>query len=125
MKDSVLTEKAPRPVGPYSQAVRAGGFVFVSGQLPLDPVSGTMPDSVQEQAVQSMRNVGAVLEKAGLSFADVVKTTVFLADIADFPAVNAVYASFFCEPFPARSCFAVKSLPSAAKVEIEVIAAES
>ncbi len=117
------TTAAPGAVGPYSQAMATGGFVFASGQLPIDPATKTMPDDVKEQAAQSLRNVKAILEAAGTGLDKVLKATVYLADIKDFPAVNEVYATFFSAPFPARSCFAVAALPLGAKVEVEVIAA--
>lgn len=123
MKKSVTSGQAPAAIGPYSQAIDAGSLVFVSGQLPIDPATGVMPEDVSEQTKQSLTNAKAVLEAAGLSLDNVVKTTVFLADMADFGAMNAVYESFFAAPFPARSAVAVKTLPKAAKVEIEVIAA--
>lgn len=122
MKKSVTSNQAPAAIGPYSQAIDAGAFVFVSGQLPIDPANGSMPDDVSEQAKQSLSNAKAVLEAAGLNLEDVVKTTVFLADMGDFGAMNAVYESFFSAPYPARSAVAVKTLPKGAKVEIEVIA---
>ena len=113
-------------IGPYSQAVDSGaGLVFLSGQLPLDPATGAFPEGgIQAQTRQSLRNVQAILEAAGLSLANVVKTTVFLADMGDFAAMNEVYASFFAEPFPARSAVAAKALPKGALVEIECIAAK-
>lgn len=123
MKKSVTSNQAPAAIGPYSQAIDAGALVFVSGQLPIDPATGSMPEDVSEQAKQSLTNAKAVLEAAGLSLDNVVKTTVFLADMADFAAMNAVYETFFTSPFPARSAVAVKTLPKGAKVEIEVIAA--
>lgn len=121
----INTEKAPAAIGPYSQAVDSGaGIVFVSGQLPIDPATGAFPDGgVKEQTRQSLTNARAILESAGLELADVVKTTVFLADMADFAAMNEVYASFFTAPFPARSAVAVKTLPKGALVEIECMAA--
>lgn len=125
MKKVIESDCAPRPVGPYSQGIEASGFIFVSGQLPVDPKTGSMPDTPGDQAKQSLENIKAILEKQGASMADVVKTTVFLADIGDFAAVNEVYASYFPAPEPARSCFAVAALPKAAKVEIEVIAVKS
>ena len=120
------TAAAPAAIGPYSQAVDSGtGLVFVSGQLPIDPATGAFPQGgVKEQARQSLLNAGAILSSAGLSLADVVKTTVFLADMADFADMNEVYASFFAAPFPARSAVAVKTLPKGALVEIECIAAK-
>lgn len=122
---AINTEKAPAAIGPYSQAVDSGaGIVFVSGQLPIDPATGAFPDGgVKEQTRQSLTNARAILESAGLELADVVKTTVFLADMADFAAMNEVYASFFTAPFPARSAVAVKTLPKGALVEIECMAA--
>ena len=121
---AISTLEAPAAIGPYSQAIDSGaGLVFVSGQLPIDPATGTFPEGgVAEQARQSLLNAQAILRAAGLELADVVKTTVFLADMGDFAAMNAVYASFFAEPFPARSAVAVKTLPKGALVEIECIA---
>ena len=124
MKKQITTEKAPAAIGPYSQGVDAGELVFVSGQLPIDPATGAMPESAADQAKQSLTNVQAILEQAGTSMANVVKTTIYLADIGDFAAVNEVYAQFFPAPFPSRSCFAVAALPKAAKVEIEAIASK-
>lgn len=120
----IESPKAPGAVGPYSQAIAASGLIFTSGQLPIDPESKTMPENIKEQTAISLGNVKSILEEAGSGLAKVVKTTVYLADIKDFPAVNEVYAAFFGKPFPARSCFAVKDLPLGAKVEIEVIAAQ-
>ena len=120
----IATEHAPGAVGPYSQAVEAGGTVYVSGQVPLVPATGRLVDGViQAQAEQVLRNIGAILEAAGLGYADVVKTTVLLADIADFAAVNEVYARFFTGPvLPARAAFQVAALPLGAGVEIEAVA---
>lgn len=124
MKNAIATTSAPAAIGPYSQGIDAGGLVFVSGQLPIDPATGEMPEGVAEQAARSIANVEAILAEAGLGLGDVVKTTVMLADIADFAAVNAVYAERFGAPCPARSAFAVAALPKpGAKVEIEAIAA--
>ena len=122
----IHTEKAPAAIGPYSQAVDSGaGLVFVSGQLPIDPATGAFPEGgVAEQTRQSLTNARAILRAAGLDLGNVVKTTVFLADMADFGAMNEVYATFFAEPFPARSAVAVKALPKGALVEIECIAAK-
>jgi endoribonuclease L-PSP, putative len=120
----IESPKAPGAVGPYSQAIAVSGLIFTSGQLPIDPESKTMPEGIREQAAISLGNVKNILEEAGSGLDKVVKTTVYLADIKDFPAVNEVYATFFGKPFPARSCFAVKDLPLGAKVEIEVIAAQ-
>ena len=120
----ISTEKAPAAIGPYSQAIEHGGFIFVSGQLPIDPATGAFPEGgVKEQTRPSLTNAKAILEAAGLSLANVVKTTVFLADMGDFAAMNEVYAEFFAEPFPARSAVAVKTLPKNALVEVECIAA--
>ena len=121
----IHTEKAPAAIGPYSQAVDSGaGLVFVSGQLPIDPATGAFPEGgVAEQTRQSLTNARAILQTAGLNLGNVVKTTVFLADMADFGAMNEVYAQFFAAPFPARSAVAVKDLPKGARVEIECIAA--
>ena len=122
MNTAVSTKNAPAAIGPYSQAVRSGDTIYVSGQLPIDPATGAMPEDVAAQAKQSLANVKAVLEAAGSSMEKVVKTTIFLADIADFAAVNEVYAAAFPQPCPARSCFAVAALPKSAKIEIEAIA---
>ena len=124
MKKRIHTDKAPAAIGPYSQAVLAGNFLYVSGQLPIDPATGAFAgDTAAEQAAQSIRNLAAILEEAGMSLNDVVKTTVLLADIADFAAVNEVYAKFFTgEVLPARAAFAVRDLPKGAKVEIELVA---
>lgn len=117
----IATEKAPAALGPYSQAVQVGDFLFASGQIPIDPETGEMPTDIASQAEQSCRNVQAILEASGASLADVVKTTCFLADIADFNAFNEVYAQYFTEK-PARSCVAVRDIPKGALCEIEVIA---
>ena len=119
----ISTANAPAAIGPYSQALDTGSMVFVSGQLPVDPATGTMADTVEQQARQSLANIKAILTEAGLSMADVVKTVIFLADINDFAAVNAVYAKAFAEPFPVRSCVQVAAIPKGAKLEIECIAA--
>ncbi len=120
---AISTTKAPGAIGPYSQAIQAGEFVYTSGQLGLDPTTGAFPaGGVKEQTRQSLMNVKAILEEVGLSMANVVKTTVFLADMDDFAEMNSVYAEFFKEPFPARSAVAVKSLPKNALVEIEAVA---
>jgi len=121
----IQTDKAPAAIGPYSQAIDSGaGLVFVSGQLPIDPATGAFPEGgVQAQTRQSLTNAKAILEAAGLGLQNVVKTTVFLADMGDFAAMNEIYAQFFAAPFPARSAVAVKTLPKGALVEIECIAA--
>lgn len=120
----ISTSNAPAAIGPYSQAIEVNGFVYASGQLPIDPATGAFPEGgVQEQTRQSLLNVQAILAEAGLTLANVVKTTVFLADMGDFAAMNEIYAQFFTQPFPARSAIAVKALPKGALVEIEVVAA--
>lgn len=117
----IATEKAPGAIGPYSQGFVANGFVYTSGQIPVNPADGTIPAGIAAQAQQSCKNVGAILEAGGSSFEKVVKTTCFLADIADFAAFNEVYAKFFTSK-PARSCVAVKDLPKGVLCEIEAIA---
>ena len=125
MKEAISTQKAPGAIGPYSQAVTIGDMVFASGQLGLIPESGAFPEGgIKEQTKQALTNVKAILEAAGATMADVVKTTVFLADMNDFADMNAVYADFFASPYPARSAVAVKSLPKNALVEIEVVASK-
>lgn len=118
----IRTNQAPAAIGPYSQALDMGPMVFVSGQLPVNPETGDMASTIQAQTAQSLRNLRSVLEAAGLSLANVVKTTVFLADLADFADMNEVYACAFAQPFPARSCVQVAAIPKGAKVEIECIA---
>ncbi len=124
MKEVIATASAPAAIGPYSQGVAASGkIVFVSGQLPIDPATGAFAaEDIQGQTEQSLKNVGAILAEAGYGYEDVVKTTVLLADIADFGPMNEVYARFFTGACPARAAFAVKDLPKGAKVEIEAIA---
>ena len=117
----IATEKAPGAIGPYSQGYEANGFVFTSGQIPVEPVSGTIPEGIVAQAEQSCRNVGAILEAAGVGFENVVKTTCFLADMGDFAEFNEVYAKYFLSK-PARSCVAAKALPKGVLCEIEAIA---
>lgn len=121
-KTVVASENAPKAVGPYSAGIDCGEVVYLSGQLGLDPATGKLAEGVEAQAKQSLANVGALLEAAGLGYENVVKTTVLLADINDFATVNAVYGDVFPEPYPARSCFAVAALPMGGLVEIEVIA---
>lgn len=117
------TSNAPAAIGPYSQAIEVGNLVFVSGQLPIDPSTGTFtPGGIKEQTRQSLTNAKAILQKADTDLSKVVKTTVLLSDIADFGAMNEVYAEFFADPYPARSAFAVRDLPKGALVEIEMIA---
>lgn len=122
MKKVIATPKAPAAIGPYSQAIETEEYLFTSGQIPINPATGEIEGTtIEEQAEQVMKNIGAVLEEAGLTFANVVKTTCFLADLADFTAFNAVYGKYFPEAAPARSCFAVAGLPKGAKLEVETI----
>ena len=119
----ISTEKAPAAIGPYSQAIEVAGLVYTSGQIPIDPATGKFAvGGIREQTRQSLLNVKAILEEAGLTLSDVVKTIVFMADMNDFADMNAIYSEFFSEPYPARSAVAVKSLPKGALVEIEVVA---
>lgn len=119
------TDKAPAAIGPYSQAIEVNGMVFASGQIPLDPATGNVVEGgIKEQTRQALTNAKAIMEGAGLTLANVVKTTVFMADMNDFAAMNEVYATFFSAPYPARSAVAVKALPKGALVEIECIAAK-
>jgi len=123
MKKAINTPKAPKAIGPYSQAIMANGFIFVSGQIPIDPEKGEIVGTtVEEQAHQVLKNIKAILEEAGSSLAEVVKATVYLADMNDFARMNAVYAQYFPEPYPARAAFQVARLPRDVKIEIEVIA---
>ena len=117
----IATEKAPGAIGPYSQGFIAGGFVYTSGQIPVNPADGTVPEGIAAQTAQSCKNVGAILEAAGSGYDKVIKTTCFLADIADFAAFNEVYAKYFISK-PARSCVAVKDLPKGVLCEIEAVA---
>jgi 2-iminobutanoate/2-iminopropanoate deaminase len=123
MKQVISTHQAPAAIGPYSQAIRVGNLLYTSGQIPINPATGNFVEGgIKEQTRQSLTNIKAILEEAGLTMAHVVKTTVFMADMNDFADMNAVYAEFFAEPYPARSAVAVKTLPKGALVEIEVIA---
>ena len=123
MKKVINTVKAPSAIGPYSQAINVNNLVYTSGQIPINTVTGSFVEGgIKEQTRQSLTNVKAILEEAGLTMANVIKTTVFMADMNDFADMNAVYAEFFAEPYPARSAVAVKTLPKGALVEIEVIA---
>ena len=125
VKQIISTDKAPAAIGPYSQAVEAGGLVITSGQLPIDPATGAFPEGIAAQAAQSLANVKAILEAAGTDMDHVLKTTVFLSDMNNFGAMNEVYATFFTEgKFPSRSAVEVARLPKDALVEIEVIAAK-
>lgn len=122
MKKTIASPAAPAAIGPYSQAIELNGTLFVSGQLPVNPATGEMPDGIEAQTRQSLTNVFAILKEAGLGANDVVKTCVLLADIKDFGAMNAVYAEFFPEGKPARVCYQVAALPKAALVEIDAVA---
>ncbi len=123
MNKSIHSPKAPAAIGPYSQAILAGSTLYVSGQLPVDAATGAFAgEDIETQTRQSLTNIGYILEEAGFSFSDVVKSTVYLKDIADFAAMNGVYAEFFTEPYPARAAFQVAALPKDARVEIEVVA---
>jgi len=122
-REAISTTNAPAAAGPYSQAIVAGDLVFCAGQIPLDPATGEVTAStIEEQTTRVLRNLGAVLDAAGVTFADVVKTTVFLADMGEFTAMNGIYATFFPDPAPARSTVQVAALPRGARVEIEAIA---
>lgn len=122
MKQVIATTKAPGAIGPYSQAIDCGAFVYASGQIPVDPATGEIPEGITAQARQSLANVKAIMEAAGLGMDNIVKTTCFLADMGDFAAFNEVYAEAFTAPYPARSCVAVKDLPKKVLCEVEVIA---
>ena len=121
---AIRTEKAPAAIGPYSQGIESGALVFVSGQIPVDPVTGKIAETIEEQTAQSLANIENILAESGLTMADVVKTSVFLADLAGVEAVNRVYAGRFQEPYPARSCVQVAAIPKGCRVEIECIAAK-
>lgn len=120
-KQVISSNNAPKAIGPYSSALKIGNMLFVSGQIPVDPATGNIPATIKEQAEQSLKNLQALVTEAGYSLSDVVKTTVFITDINDFAAVNEVYATYFAEPYPTRSCVAVKDLPKGVKLEIECI----
>jgi len=123
MKKIINTDKAPKAIGPYSQAVEANGMLFISGQIPLDPETGKFPEGgIKEQTEQVFKNINAILTAAGYTFDNVVKSTCLLADIADFAAMNEVYSRFYSKDFPARAAYAVKGLPLGALIEIETIA---
>ncbi|HAK53889.1 MAG TPA: reactive intermediate/imine deaminase [Acidobacteria bacterium] len=123
MRQAIQTSDAPQAIGPYSQAVRAGEFLFISGQIPLDPATGEIVDGdIAAQTERVMENIGAILAAAGVSFANVVRTTIFVADLGDFATVNDVYARYFDAPAPARATFQVARLPKDARVEIDAIA---
>lgn len=122
MKEEINSKKAPGAIGPYSQAVKAGNLIFVSGQLPINAATGDMPAEIKAQTAQSIENIKVILEEAGATLDNVVKTTVYLADMSLFGPMNEVYAEYFKAVYPARAAFAVKELPKKALVEIEVIA---
>ena len=123
MKKMISTPKAPAAIGPYSQAIQVGNLIYTSGQIPIDPATGQLVEGgIKEQTRQSLSNIQAILQEAGLTMTSVVKTTVFMADMADFAEMNSIYAEFFTEPYPSRSAVAVKTLPKNALVEIEVVA---
>lgn len=123
MKTAISTTQAPAAIGPYSQAIEANGTIYVSGQLPINPATGEFAEGgIKELTAQSLTNIKNIFAEAGLTMANVVKTSVFLADMADFAEMNEVYAQFFSAPFPARSAVAVKTLPKGARIEIECIA---
>jgi 2-iminobutanoate/2-iminopropanoate deaminase len=123
VRDAIATDRAPKAIGPYSQAIRSGGFVFCSGQIPLDPTTGAMVQGdIAAQTHQVLQNLGAVLEASGATLETVVKTTVFLADMNDFAAMNEIYATFFASPAPARSTIQAARLPKDARIEIDVVA---
>ena len=123
MKQALHTDKAPAAIGPYSQAIRTGDLLFISGQIPVDPATGAIPQGIEAQAAQSLTNIQNILAQAGLAMDSVVKTTVFVQDLKDFGTVNEVYAELFGEMVPARSCVQIAALPKGALVEIECIAA--
>ena len=122
MKKIIATNNAPAAIGPYSQAVELNGTLFISGQIPVNPANGEMPQGIEAQTRQVLKNIGAILEADGLTYNDVVKTTVMIASMADFAAMNAVYAEFFTQDKPARVCFQAAALPKNALVEIEAVA---
>ncbi|MGM9649430.1 MAG: RidA family protein [Butyricicoccaceae bacterium] len=123
MKKQISTPNAPAALGPYSQAIETDGYVFVSGQVPIDPAAGKITaDTIEAQSEQVMKNIGAILAEAGLGYESIVKTTCYLADLADFAAFNAVYGAYFKDAAPARACFQVAALPAGAKLEVEAIA---
>ena len=125
MKHVIATEKAPAAIGPYSQAIMAGDTLYISGQMPIDPATGRIPESIEQQAQQVFKNVAAILEQAGMTLENVVKTTVFMKDLSSFGTVNELYGTFFNgTQYPARACVEVAKLPKDALIEMEVIAAK-
>lgn len=121
-KKTIQTDKAPKAIGPYSQGMSIGGLVFTSGQIPLNPVDGSVPGDIEGQARQALDNLGAVLKGAGADYKDVIKTMVFIKNMSDFAKINEIYAEYFTEPYPARSCVEVAALPRGVMIEIEAIA---
>lgn len=122
MKKIINTPNAPKAVGPYSQAIESNGTLYVSGQIPINPETTLIPETIEEQTLQCLKNIGAILEEAGYTYKDVVKSTVLLDDMGNFGAMNEIYASFYTEDMPARVCYQVSKLPMGVKVEIETIA---
>ncbi|MBC2399940.1 RidA family protein [Clostridium tetanomorphum] len=125
MKKSVSTKKAPVAIGPYSQGIKCGNLVFISGQLPVDPNTGEIPEGIECQTEQSIKNIIEILKEEGLDLSNVIKTTVFLKDLGNFTKVNEIYGKYFNEPYPARSCIEIAKLPKDAGIEIEVIATDN
>ncbi|MDR1181398.1 MAG: RidA family protein [Bacteroidales bacterium] len=123
-KRVIHTEQAPKAIGPYSQAIEANGMLFISGQIPVNPLTGQVPEGIEAQTEQVMQNIGAILKEAGYEYTDVIKSTCLLNDIANFKAMNEVYAKYYTKDCPARAAFAVKDLPMGVLVEIETIAAK-
>ncbi len=123
-KRIIHTDNAPKAIGPYSQAIEANGMLFISGQIPVNPATGTIPEGIEAQTEQVMKNIEAILKEAGYSFKDVIKSTCLLSDIANFKAMNEIYAQYYKEDCPARAAFAVKDLPMGVLVEIETIASK-
>jgi len=121
-KRIIQTDKAPKAIGPYSQAIEANGFLYISGQIPVNSATGTIPEGIEAQTEQVMKNIEAILQEAGYTFKDVVKSTCLLSDIANFKAMNEIYAKYYVSECPARAAFAVKDLPLGVLVEIETIA---
>ncbi|MCR5353931.1 MAG: RidA family protein [Clostridiales bacterium] len=122
MKEAISTNKAPGAIGPYSQAIKSGDTLYVSGQIPVNPETGEIKDTIEEQAKQSLENLKNILAANGMTTDNVVKTTVFITDLNDFAKVNEIYATFFNAPFPARSCIEISKIPKGCKIEIECIA---
>lgn len=122
MKTEILTNHAPQPIGPYSQGVQTGETIYISGQLPIDVATGIMPETIKEQAICSLNNIQHILKEANADMNSIVKTTIFMTDLADFTIVNDVYATYFEAPFPSRSTIQVAALPRGAQIEIEAVA---